>query len=216
MSCNLSGSYVIVSYAYGGVSVEPATLANAMKLFNDHKDTALHSISSIIEREHAKTLWIFTDLMARALQAVIRGEGYEEHLATLFYGRPPKNKQGDPRPAVAFDPSWRIGAFEWFINKYPDMAASRLQPYMLDNLDELIDAMPWLEPIQGRAKQLGCEAVLVEPALYDMAREYMVIEQGRWKEDAPEYRIAARILAFVHRYLVDQSDWRFLGVEKIQ
>lgn len=202
--------HAIICRSYGTYSLCDATLANAMQALDTHIDSLDPEIKAIAAsfKPESPLAYVSVKLMTEALAEVLSlGVGEPTvHLRRLLHGRAPKEGE-DTRPQVLLEQAW-VQEMAMF------MVSNGLTVESLRRLDgrRLAELTPdnklsFLQPFRyrvGKAIRYPSHDIY-----FDIAADYNVIMDGRWKETAQEHKVVARILQFINDNLVDTSDIRF-------
>lgn len=198
---------VIVMSSHGDFSSYVASRENAMSIFKNFEQYLPENIRTICTAlETKESVFVSSKLVQRAILEVIdlKAGSPAPACRRLFYGVEPKEGE-DVRPEVHIAEAWITELSVWLMHNSLTRATvqkaygsdfSKWKPEL---------ALTFLSPFVDRhAAKTICYPDY--DADVDTAKEYFVIVNGRWKQDASEMGITKRIVRFVMEHLVDAGD----------
>ena len=199
--------HVIVCTAYGCTDVYPATKANALRFFNDHKGNLPAEAVKIAQADPAQTRHLSARDVVDAIKDTYRlhPAAHADQLRKVLYGRHTGETASDKRPEVVVEADWGPEIALWIANK--GLILDKLSAHDVIRHEAL--SLKMFAPLHEGPRKV--ELVQYEDE-FAMSDGYRTIVQDRWKDGASELSIARFILNFVHTYLVDKSDVRTLDV----
>lgn len=208
----ISSNYMIVLESHGGYSVFPATLKNAMDIFNEYVSTLDSEVLNIVNEKTQFSVSgkVISQILVEVLETPVGSP--LTILRKFLYGAASKEGK-DVRPEV-YNIEANIQHLAMFMvmnNLTKDMIKNgktytSLDYSILDPINNLVFFSEKKDTIKNQGRKI---VYITYEDYFSMADGYSVIKNGKWKEGAAEHKIVNHILEYVNKYLVDSSDMNF-------